>query len=393
MLDIRALSAQLDAMAKHLAGSADETYGRLDAALNLVEQGAGSPDRLLDKVAEYYAMDENPWLLAQPLEPLGEIVPLPEMQPPYSVVATDGSQITPSHHEIALCYLLNVGRILYTYGTGEMPVQDSQPFLYHRDEDMHPLIGRKKMTINEELIATFRNIKEREALSEMAKMAVERGHPTVALVDGSLIQWMLENTPEDFQKLILDGHLAALEELREMGVPVAGYISNSRSADVVNLLKLVACPKAKLECGPCSQDEPPCEAKHIPLSDRRIWDKRLSAGERSPIFRSSAKILNQYGPHHIAFFYLHVGAEVARIEIPAWVAETPEYLARIHALAYDQAQKGMGYPISLQEAHNKAVVAREDRAQFFSLLSTRLARAGVRVAVSNKQLKKRVGVV
>lgn len=393
MLDIRALSAQLDAMAKHLAGSADETYGRLDAALTLVEQGAASPEWVMDKVAEYTALGDSPWLLAQPLEPLGHIRPLPEIRMPYSVVATDGSQITPSHHEIALCYLLNVGRILYTYGTGEMPIQDSRPFLYHRDEDMHPTIGRKRMTINEELIATFRNIKEREALKDMAELAVERGHPVVALVDGSLIQWMLESMPEDFQEKVLQDHLQALEELRQMGVPVAGYISNSRSADVVNLLRLVACPKAKLDCGPCSQDAPPCESKHVPLADRRIWDRRLAPGERSPVFRSSAKILDQYHHHHVAFFYLNVGPEVARIEIPTWVAEAPELLDRIHALSFDQAQKGMGYPISLQEAHNKAVVAREDRAQFFSLLSTRLAQAGVRVAVSHKQLKKRVGVV
>lgn len=393
MLDIRALSAQLDAMAQHLAGSADETYGRLDAALELVEKAATAPHWVLDRVAEYTALGDSPWLLAQPLEPLGTAHPLPAIAPPYSVVATDGSQIAPSHHEIALCYLLNVGRILYTYGTGELPLQDSRPFLYHRDEDMHPTIGRKRMSINEELIATFRNIKEREALSELAAMAVERGHPAVALVDGSLIQWMLESMPEDFQQKVLLDHLEALEELRQMGVPVAGYISNSRSADVVNLLRLVACPKAKLECGPCSQDAPPCESRHIPLADRRIWDRRLAPGERSPVFRSSAKILEQYHHHHVCFFYLHAGAEVARIEIPLWVAESPEWLNRIHALAYDQAQKGMGYPISLQEAHNKAVVAREDRAQFFSLLSTRLAQAGVRVAVSHKQLKKRVGVV
>jgi hypothetical protein len=131
----------------------------------------------------------------------------------------------------------------------------------------------------------------------------------------------------------------------------------------------------------------------VPLSDRRLWEHRLRPGERSPLFTSSAKILAKYGRHRIAFFYLHVGYEVARIEVPMWVAEDAALLDRVHALCFDQAQKGLGYPISLQEAHNQAVVSREDRAKFFSLLSQRMQQSGMAVSVSNKQLKKRVGVV
>ncbi|MOA48017.1 hypothetical protein D3C78_1707040 [compost metagenome] len=68
-------------------------------------------------------------------------------------------------------------------------------------------------------------------------------------------------------------------------------------------------------------------------------------------------------------------------------------LERVHARAFDQAQKGMGYPISLQEAHNQAVVTKEDRARFFALLSMRMQQLGVRVSQSPKQLKKRSGLV
>jgi NurA-like 5'-3' nuclease len=119
----------------------------------------------------------------------------------------------------------------------------------------------------------------------------------------------------------------------------------------------------------------------------------LAPGERSPLFASRSAIVSRYGPHRIQFFYLHVGAEIARIEVPAWVAEDAELLDRVHALAFDQAQKGMGYPITLQEAHNQAVVTREDRARFFSLLAGRMQQLGVRVSQSNKQLKKRSGIV
>lgn len=393
MLDIRALNAQLTDMASDLGRQADVTSGRLAAALALLDGAARTPATLLSRLEAYAALPDAPWLVGQPLEPLDAVRPLPAWHGPSSVVATDGSQITPSHHEIALCYLINVGRILYTYGTGEPPIQDSRPFLFHRERDMRPLIGKRHVTITEELVATFRDVHERAALVDLAREATDRGHPVLALVDGSLIQWMLEEAPEAFQQEVLSGHLAVLEALRGLGVAVAGYVSGSRSADVSNLLKLAACPKPQLECGVCAWQDPPCETGHAPVGDRRIWEARLSPGERSPLFQSSARILAKYGAHHVVFFYLHVGSEVARIEMPAWVAEDAALLDRVHALAHDQAQKGRGYPVALAEAHHQAVITREDRAQFFSLLGHRLAGAGVRVAVSSKQLKKRRGVV
>jgi hypothetical protein len=246
--------------------------------------------------------------------------------------------------------------------------------------------------MTEDLLALQRNQQESAALVELAWLAVNRGHPSLALVDGTLIQFMLEKHEDGAE--FLRTHLDDLDQLRGLRVPVAGYLSNSRSADVVNLLRLVACPKVSLECTTCAQHQPPCERDHLPLHDRRLWAQKLAPGERSPLFYSSSPILQRYPDHQkILFFYLHVGSEVARLEVPRWVAEDRELLDRVHALAYDQAQKGLGYPITLQEAHNQAVVSREDRARFFSLLSQRMAAAGVQVAVSHKQLKKRAGVV
>lgn len=258
---------------------------------------------------------------------------------------------------------------------------------------MRPLIGQRQVPVTEELIATFRTKHELAALVELARAATERGHPVLALVDGSLIQWRLEDAPRAFQHEVLSGHLGVLDALRGLGVPVAGYISGSRSADVVNLLRLAACPKPRLECDPCAWNDPTCGKAHVPMTDRRLYEARLAPGERSPLFRSSARILAQYGDHHVGFFYLHTGHEVARIEVPGWVMADGALLDRVHALAHDQARKGFGYPVALAEAHHQAVITREDRAQFFSLLGHRMAGRGVRVAVSHKQLKKRMGVV
>lgn len=393
MLDMRALHDQLTAMGEALRSQATVADGRLEAAMRLYEAAANDEAQLSARFAEYAALASPPWHLAALAGPLAGRHPLPPHPGPCTVVATDGSQIAPSHHEIAWCYVLNVGRILYTYGTGEPPLQDSRPSLHHREGDMRPTLGSRAVAMSEELLGALRDVQERQALVELAHLAVARRHPAIALSDGTLILWMLEDKPEAVREALLADHLACLDTLRDLRVPVAGYLSGTRAAEVTGLLRLAACPKPRLVCETCALETPPCEAAHWPVSDRRLWESRLAPGERSPLFASRAGILARYGPHRVLFFYLHVGAEVARIEVPAWVAEDAELLARVHALCYDQAQKGMGYPIALQEAHNQAVVTREDRARFFSLLGARMQQLGVRVSQSHKQLKKRTGLV
>jgi hypothetical protein len=64
-----------------------------------------------------------------------------------------------------------------------------------------------------------------------------------------------------------------------------------------------------------------------------------------------------------------------------------------HAVAYDQAQRGRGYPVALAEAHEAAVVRGADREAFYALVARRLAADGHRVAMSRKQVRKRGALV
>lgn len=392
MLDLLALTAQLASMGDDLARRSDDARARLAAAAALLARAEVEGERLAERLEAFQAFRTPPWPVAWPLEPLSAPRPAPAPLGPHTVVAADGSQIAPSHHEIALCCLVNVGRILITYGTGERPLQDSRPTLYHTEADLRPLIGGRRHPMSEELLGTLRGFQELDALVELAELAVARGQPAIALVDGTLVPFMLEGKGAEFQDEVAERHVAAYDRLRLLGVPVAGYVSNGRAPEVANLLRLVACPKPALICDSCAKERPPCEG-HLPLADRRIWETRLGPGERSPLFASQAAVLARYGEHRTAFFYVHVGAEVARLEVPLWVASEPAWLDRVHAVALDQAAKGLGYPIALAEAHHRAVVSGEDRARFFALVGQRLARAGLPIAVSPKQLKKRVGVV
>jgi len=96
-----------------------------------------------------------------------------------------------------------------------------------------------------------------------------------------------------------------------------------------------------------------------------------------------------YGEHKISFFYLKAGDEIARVEIPQWVAERDELVDMVHALALDQCRRGLGYPVALMEAHERAVVTAADREAFRLLVERAMAEVGIDVQVSGKSRSKR----
>ncbi|NES45810.1 DNA double-strand break repair nuclease NurA, partial [Moorena sp. SIO2C4] len=121
-----------------------------------------------------------------------------------------------------------------------------------------------------------------------------------------------------------------------------------------------------------------------------LWASFLQPGQRSPLFKSSARILDLYDHHRIYFCYVHVGTEIARIEMPEWVAQNSALLNQALSLMLGQVYKGYGYPIAVSEAHNQAVIKAGDRNRFFALLEQQMIRAGVKnVGISYKEARKR----
>jgi hypothetical protein len=78
-----------------------------------------------------------------------------------------------------------------------------------------------------------------------------------------------------------------------------------------------------------------------------------------------------------------------RIELPQWVSANAALLDLVHAVAYDQAQKGMGYPVALAEAHQQAVVRGAERDLFYDMVTAVFRQRGAPMAVSPKNLRKR----
>ncbi|WP_448573662.1 DNA double-strand break repair nuclease NurA [Trichothermofontia sp.] len=444
MLDLTKLAQQLQGLSQHLSQEATAAQKRLDLALRFLQQARDRQAELVQTHQEW--RDRLAFTAAVPVEPLTTQVAIQPPPPRHTVIATDGSQIAPSHHEIAYCYLLNIGRVVLHYGQNRQPLLDSLPEVFYRAEDLY--LSRQWGIRTEEWMGHRRTVSEVTVLAELAtaltmvesgngvgEQAIKSGNtdrvlnspdqasnnekipPRLAMVDGSLIYWFLDPLPAEARALILPPILRAWEQLRQHRVPLIGYLSASRSGESTNFLRLQACPYPNPDCfkhcyreaesaNPANRvraaspqehrqlalplkQQPPCHC-FDPLRDTALWAARLQPGQRGPLWRSSARILEQYGAQTIYFCYVHVGTEIARIECPAWVAEDTELFNSALSLTIAQVQKGYGYPVALAEAHNQAVVRGGDRSRFFALLEQEMIRAGLRnIGTSYKETRKR----
>ena len=394
MLDLAKLAGQIPGISQHIHRETLASRQRLDLAQTLQQQASQRQKQLIEQQEQW--RDRMLFASATPIEPLDSCI---DIEPPpysHSVFATDGSQISPSHHEIAYCYLINVGQIMLHYGQSLHPLLDSLPEVFYKAEDLY--VSKQWGIRLEEWMGYRRSVSEAETLAEMACNWVlppgdHQDVPNLAMVDGSLIYWFLDGLPLEARDKILLPILAAGEKLRATKIPMMGYVSASRSLEGLNFLRLQTCtyehPNCVVNCGDLT-DKYPCQQIDS-LRDATFWAAQLQPGQRSPLHRSNLRILDLYEEaQRVYFCYVNVGTEVARVELPAWVVEDSKLLNQSLSIMLAQVHKGYGYPVALAEAHNQAVVKGGDRTRFFALLEQQLIKAGLHnVGTSYKEARKR----
>jgi hypothetical protein len=184
-------------------------------------------------------------------------------------------------------------------------------------------------------------------------------------------------------------YLQALNQLAEMEAITAGYVDKPAANLVVRLL----------EAARAAPEDLANIRRYQPLrgvTDKVLFRDLLAPGERSAVFALQSQSAKSYpGPLALHFFYLNVGRLgrpwLARVEIPAWVAEKPQALDTLHAVLIDQCQI-MGtrpYPYLLHRAHETAVVSLDERDQVTQMISMELRQRGVSIeGPSHKQSAK-----
>ena len=393
-VDLSQVVAQISGLVTRLKAESARRDERLRHAVDLFRDADAVA--LQSKIEASW--DRTPWpiaLLAGDISSRYDASPCPA---DFTVVATDGSHIEVDRHSSVRFYLINIGRVVLNYGSSPDACLDSHAALFFGDDlTITDPAGRVEL-VEGALLGAKRAIEETRSLSQMASESSSE-LPTLALVDGSLVLWGL--SPRDYEGYIKDEllnrqYLGAFDIMKQVSregeFALAGYISFPRSADVVNALRIALCPHDAADCERnCSGSrQRDCDAV-AGVQDSDLFDAVLEPGQRSATFSSGSKFVqNHYGEHRVHFFYMKTDEEVARVEIPQWIAERNDLVELVHSLVLDQCRRGHGYPVALMEAHEKAVVTAADREGFRLLLERALVEQGVEVKTSGKSRSKRL---
>jgi hypothetical protein len=382
-LDFLQVSQQVKQMGETALQRQADQKTRLEETRTMLEGCAADVEQLQQKVQEVVRSHDQTLRCAVPVsEVLNSSHSLPPMPEQVTLIAADGSQIFADRHaEVEYC-LVNTGAIVMRCGLPEAPVTSIQSRLIYAEE----LEG-----MSDDRLSLQRDLAERTRLLELASAAAP---PVITLTDGPLELWtttLEEGRVAGEFKKSLEHYLAVLQKLNEISATTGGYVDKPGADLVVRLLEV-----AKAEASDLAEMRKFRPFKGV--TDRELFKDIVQPGERSAIFSIQSRSSKPYqGELSLHFFYLNVGKAghpyLARVEIPAWVADDRTRIDELHAVLVSQCRMigARAYPYVLHRAHETAVVSLEDKDQVTQMIVNELRKRGLEVAgASAKQYNKDV---
>jgi len=366
---------------------AREVFQQVNGHLSTLEETLNAYAAELDLVKQIVAQanEGDPRLrCAIPVdEPLNAAIPVEEMPARVTLLAVDGSQINPSRHTRVPFCVINIGGVEMERGSGLTPKIHQETQLLDYVETVSASAG----ILTEGAVALKRDLREREFLAERAEKLTK---PAVTMVDGPLELYRDPQSAAGFEA-IEEKFSLALDRLRLADVITLGYVDKPGSDLCVRMLELI--PRTQEGSGVSSKT-----ARAVRVLDSSLFSPILKdPGDRSAIFAlTSAPSPRRHQEHQrLHFFYLNVGSpgqqHLARVEVPAWVAEDKAKLALIQAVLLDQTRilGSQPYPYLIHRAHEVALVSMNEHQQVEEFIVREFIRAGILVGeLSPKQALK-----
>lgn len=385
-LDFTQFSSQLDTL---VADAADAR--RHDWLLRAREQFRNIDQPRLHERLSAHRQRRVPWLTAEPDGDLHAYCDPDAVPGEYAVLAADGSNIPPDRHAPVRFYVLNAAWVRLTYGRQPGFATDVETRLCYRPDDLY-LDEDRSLPVEGGRLSARMAVAEIEALQ---RAMTDDAEHMVGLLDGTMILWMIQGDVQrdEVREQLLERYLQALDWFYERRIPIASYISSPGSFELSNMLRAYL----SVERGGNGDDTIAQLCRELrDIRDSLLLRQELGAGERTCLFRSQSEILTEYGKHEILYFYMNTGddvlGEIARVEVPQWVARDEDLMSRLHAALWDQCCRSgeqPPYPPALHEAHEQAVISTGDRQVVEQLLTERLAAADVSFLYSAKAHHKR----
>lgn len=288
-------------------------------------------------------------------------------QDEYNLLASDGSQISSSHHDALPISLVNIATVFY------QPESSTAPGISVQSELLKDDKGNLRLeTVSENEINTTRDVRELEAL---ANWEGEVSAQLILMGDGPL-ELFREPTGGPAHDRLFQRYLAALQTICQKGGIIAGYTDKPRARLVVRMLEIIYPDKTGDTL--------------TAVTDANLFARMLPPGSRSAIFQLNFPAATSYGgPISLRFFYLNVGRIdnpwIVRVETTASAVETPGHVELLHKAILSQcAISGTrAYPYILHRAHEEAVVRYADRDEVTRWISTRLLQQGVAIPLDS----------
>lgn len=302
-----------------------------------------------------------------------------------TIVATDGSQILPDRHAAYLYYLINVGGIIYHHGQGKQPDVFSEPQIKYPDEDKIDEFdfGSADVSIERDV----------EEIGTLARQTVASRHlagPLFSILDQRLLYWPIgtAGVAENTAVTAWSDHMTAM---RHVGALLAGYIDRPGTRYVTTLLLSLT-----------GLDDPAFDWRKLGKSgstngvtDQSLFSQLLKPGQRSKVFVNVSQPNEQFAltdpANEVCFFYLNPTSssnQIARVDIPRWVAEDGEAVTAVHNLIVSQCRIMGDYPYVLARADEMAVVGRQDASELNFMLDVIMDRHGAGSEMTSKQSSK-----
>jgi hypothetical protein len=375
-LDYAKIQGQLHSLSSQVSAKLAEEKAKADHATVLLDSLTGRNADVREKVFAVAAANSSLRSAVPTDEEITASILPPTLNQDYILLAADGSQVNPSRHDAMPFGVINIGVFRMDSTMQSPPREIVETHLLSLDElyNEYGLVG-------EEVIALRRDLRERQKL---AMLAAEIRGTVLALTDGPLELFRdpqgSKDTQQDFEQ-----YLGVLRQLAQLGTVTAGYVDRPGSDLVVRMLELFD-PKS----------ENGTKRSLQPLTDAFLFRDRLPPTARAAIFSiQSRSALSFSGETALHFFYLNTGSagkpSLARVEIPAWVAEDKSRVGLLHTVLLEQCRHlgAAPYPYALHRSHEIALVTLIDKAQIEAMIGRVMISQGMTPPMpSNKQFAK-----
>jgi hypothetical protein len=330
--------------------------------------------------------DEKQYRSARPFdheEPLDAAIDPPPPPAEATIIAIDGSQIMPDRHAAYLYYLINVGGIVYHHGSSQAPETFAVPTISYPEDDA----ALDTFNDSSGAVSVERDLAE---IGTLAKETFHHRHDsdiTLSILDQRLLYWPIGGAGIADNAAVTEWG-SQMTGVHQAGALLCGYIDRPGTTAVVTLLKSITAVSdpnfnwRTLGTQQASQG----------LTDRDIFGDLLQPGQRSKVFVNvsppNETFAAQDPDNEVCFFYLNpatTGQQIARVDIPRWVAENQASVSAVHALIIDQCRLLGDYPYVLARADETAVVGRQDASELNFMIDVIMERHGIRAGLTAKQ--------